>query len=113
MQDTALNAALELMLRDEASHVAFHLDRLGLRWRTYLPLERSAWSLQFQVLVLAALRVAWLDHGRCLRALGYSWLDFSARARQVAIEFLDGMEAQAAACRGCPAAKTVAGTALP
>lgn len=105
--DPALNAALGLMLRDEASHVAFHLDRLRLRWRAYLPLERTAWSLQFQVLVLMALRVAWLDHGPCLRALGYTWPDFARRARQVAIQFLDGLEAQPASCRGCPTVKTM------
>jgi len=108
--DTALTAALGLMLRDEASHVAFHLDRLRLRWRTYLPLERTLWSLQFQLLLLAALRVAWLDHGPCLRAFGYTWRDFARRARQVAIEFLDGLEAQTASCRGCPEVKSRAET---
>lgn len=108
--DVPLNAALGLMLRDEASHVAFHLDRLRLQWRTYLPLERAFWSLQFQVLVLMALRVAWLDHGSCLRALGYTRHDFIERARHVAIQFLDGLETQAANCRNCPTEKTLVRT---
>ena len=103
--DIAVNAALGLMLRDEASHVAFHLDRLRLRWRDYLPLERTLWSLQFQVLLLMALRVAWLDHGPCLRALGQTWQDFARRGRQVAIQFLDGLEVQDTSCRGCQTAK--------
>ena len=92
MTDPALHAALGLMLHDEAGHVAFHLDRLRLRWREYLPLERVAWALQFQILVLVALRVAWLDHGPCLRVLGYRWVDFAREGRQVAIQFLDGLE---------------------
>jgi len=110
IQDTALNAALGLMLRDEAGHVSFHQDRLGFRWRTYLPFERVLWSGQFQALVLTALRFAWLDHGPCLRTLGYSRQDFTARTRQVAIEFLDGLETQAVSCRGCPTAKSAAQT---
>lgn len=97
MDDPALRDAIGLMLRDEEGHVAFHLDRMRLRWRTYLPLERTLWATQFQVLVLMALRVAWLDHGKCLRALGYDWADFSLRARQVAIQFLDGLELEAGA----------------
>jgi len=108
--DAPLNAALQLMLDDESGHVAFHVDRLRLRWRTFLPLERCLWSLQFQVLVLTALRAAWLDHGRCLRALGHTWEDFSARGRELTIQFLDGIETQAPLCRTCPTAKTVAET---
>jgi|HubBroStandDraft_1064217.scaffolds.fasta_scaffold79437_2 hypothetical protein len=108
--DSVLQAALALILRDEAGHVAFHLERLRLRWKTYLPLERTLWALQFQMLVLTALRVAWLDHGDCLRALGCSWPDFAGQTRQVTIQFLDGLEMPAASCRGCPIPKPVAGT---
>ena len=91
-KDAPLNDALGLMLRDESAHVAFHLERLRLRWREFLPMERSLWALQFQVLVLVALRLAWVDHGPCLRSLGFTWNDFSKRARQIAIQFLDGLE---------------------
>lgn len=109
IQDIPLNAALGLMLRDETGHVAFHQDRLGFRWRTYLPLERTFWSVQFQVLALTALRVAWLDHGPCLRALGYTWGDFANRGRQRVIQFLDGMDAQVVSHRH-PIEKPVPGT---
>jgi len=102
IEDAPLRAGLDLMLADESGHVAFHLDRLRRRWREYLPLERTAWALQFQFLVLTALRAAWLDHGRCLRTLGYGWSDFSRRARQIAIAFLDGLEVQ-----GCPVREMV------
>ncbi len=110
VQDVALNAALGQMLRDESGHVRFHQDRLGARWRTYLPFERVLWSTQFQALVLTALRLAWLDHGRCLRTLGYTRDDFAARTRQVAIQFLDGLESPSAACRGCPTVRPAAET---
>jgi hypothetical protein len=110
VNDPALEAALGLMLHDEAGHVAFHLERLRLRWQDYLPLERTLWALQFQVLVLTALRAAWLDHGGCLRALGFDWPDFAGRARRITIEFLEGLEAPAVSCRGCPTTKPLAAT---
>ncbi len=112
IDDAPLKAALALMLHDESGHVAFHLDRLRLRWKEYLPFERTLWAVQFQALLLAALRVAWLDHGPCLRSFGHSWSDFDRRARQVAIAFLDGLEAPATACGGCPTVKTGASPAV-
>jgi hypothetical protein len=78
---------------------------MRLRWREYLPLERTAWALQFQVLVLAALRAAWMDHGACLKMLGYEWRDFSRQGRLAAIRFLDGLEKQESSCGACPPAK--------
>lgn len=107
VKDNALQTALGLMLKDEAGHVAFHLDRLRLKWRDYLPLERAAWAFQFQVLILAALRAAWLDHGACLRALGHDWDDFSQRTRQLTIQFLDGLETQNTPCTACAPAKVM------
>ena len=100
-QDPALNRAMELMLRDEAAHVAFHRDRQSLRWRDYFPIERGLWSLQFQLLGLAAVRAAWLDHGPCLEALGYRWNDFSRRTRQLSTQFLNGLDVPVTACPGC------------
>jgi hypothetical protein len=108
VDDPALQAALGLMLKDEAGHVAFHLDRLRIKWSEYLPMERAVWAFQFQLLLLVAMRAAWLDHGACLRALGHTWDDFSQHARKVAIQFLDGLEAQNATCRGCVPVKATA-----
>jgi hypothetical protein len=99
VQDAPLNAALGLMLRDEANHVAFHLDRLKTLWRDWLPLERAAWELQFQALILAALRAAWLDHGRCLRGLNFTWDEFRQRTRRATIDFLDGLRSGGCQCR--------------
>ncbi len=103
VQDEPLNAALNLMLSDEASHIAFHLDRQKARWREWLPLERSAWELQFQLIVLFALRAAWLDHGPCLHRLGFTWSDFRARALRTTIGFLDGVRSAGTVRQGCGA----------
>jgi hypothetical protein len=96
LNDAPLQHALGLMLRDEAGHVAFHADRMKARWREWLPFERTFWQAQFQALVLAALRAAWLDHGLCLRALGFTWENFDQRARRIAIEFLDALHRESA-----------------
>jgi hypothetical protein len=99
VQDAPLNTALRLMLRDEAAHIAFHLDRLRERFSNWLPLERAAWELQFQLLLLAALRAAWLDHGRCLRQLGFTWDHFRQGALQKTIGFLDRLRTSGCARR--------------
>jgi len=108
--DAPLKAALRLMLNDESGHIAFHLDRLRLHWREYLPFERALWALQFQALLLTALRVAWLDHGPCLRAVGHTWQDFSLRSREVAIGFLDGLETPSTSSENFLAARSPAQT---
>jgi hypothetical protein len=97
LTDAPVKDAIGLMLRDEAGHVAFHTDRMKSRWREWLPFERTFWQAQFQALVLTALRAAWLDHGPCLRALGFGWENFDQRARRTAIEFLDGLHRESPA----------------
>jgi hypothetical protein len=106
VHDAPLHAAIGLMLRDEASHVAFHLDRLKARWRDWLPVERTVWELQFQALILLAVRAAWLDHGRCLRALGFGREDFQRHTRRITIGFLDGLR-----LTGCPRGSRVVAVA--
>lgn len=109
--DPAVVAATGLMLRDEARHVAFHRDRQALRWRDYFPIERAIWALQFQLLGRAAVRAAWLDHGPCLRALGFTWQDFALRTRQLSTQFLNGLDGHdfpAVACPGCRTPKSEA-----
>jgi len=91
VEDGPIKHAIGLMLRDEAGHVAFHTDRMKICWQGWLPFERTLWQAQFQALILVALRAAWLDHGPCLRALGFVWDDFDQRARRTAIGFLDGL----------------------
>jgi hypothetical protein len=109
VEDGPISHALGLMLRDEAGHVAFHTDRMRACWHGWLPFERTFWQGQFQALVLVALRAAWLDHGRCLRALGFAWEDFDQRARRTAITFLDNLHRETSA-PASPLAPAAVGT---
>ena len=92
--DPILDQVCEHILADEAQHVAFHLDHLRDIHAGLLPAERAAWSLQFQLLFSAALRVAWLDHRAALRATGSRRAEFFADARGECIRFLDSLTAR-------------------
>jgi hypothetical protein len=81
--DGPLAAMCELILRDEAGHVAFHRDRLLAAgcpkpgWRGWL------WRIQFLACGLAAGTVLWLSHAPCLKAIGGTRAEFySEIARQ-------------------------------
>jgi hypothetical protein len=87
--DDVLRSMCDLILRDEAAHVAFHAERIGEWHRTLLPAERSLCWLQFQTLFAAAATVAWLDHGACLTALGSTRAEFKSICREVCIRFID------------------------
>jgi len=86
--DPVLRHLCQIVLRDEARHVAFHAERLAVDQATWLPLERALWVAQFQMLFLATLRAAWLDHGPALRALGTRSEDFYQCARLECVQFL-------------------------
>lgn len=92
-RDPILDQVSDRILADEAQHVAFHLDRLRDVHATLLPMERAAWSLQFQVLFSAALRVAWIDHRVALTAIGTTRHEFFGEARAECIRFLDALAA--------------------
>ncbi len=86
--DPVLRQVCELVLRDEARHIAFHAERFGVSHATWLPIEQALWLAQFQALFLAALQVAWTDHRRTLRALGISRREFQGEARRECVQFL-------------------------
>lgn len=86
--DPVLRQACELILRDEARHVAFHVDRFDDTQSAWLPVEKSLWMTQFQALFLGALQVAWTDHQSALRALGVNRLEFQREARRECVQFL-------------------------
>ena len=87
-RDSILDQVCARILSDEAQHVAFHLDRLREIHAGLLPVERSAWCLQFQLLFTAA-----LDHREALAATGAVRREFSHEARGECIAFLDGLTA--------------------
>jgi hypothetical protein len=90
--DPILREVCRIILRDEAQHVAFHIDHLGTRLRSALPLEHHGFGLRVQMLLAAATHVAWLDHGRALRSVGATRRDFFGSARHEGARFLRAVE---------------------
>jgi hypothetical protein len=86
--DVVLRQVCELVLRDEARHIAFHAERFGTTQAAWLPVEKALWLAQFQALFLVALQVAWTDHRGTLRVLGISRSEFQREARGECVQFL-------------------------
>ena len=74
-RDVPLRAMCRLILRDEASHIAFHRDRLadGIRGGAAYG---KVWEMRFRALGLAAASMLWVNHGRALKALGATRAEF-------------------------------------
>jgi hypothetical protein len=72
--DAALTAMCELILRDEAGHVAFHRDRLMDSPATGL--RGMLWEAQFCLLGYAAGTMLWVNHGPALKAIGGSGVEY-------------------------------------
>jgi hypothetical protein len=87
-RDPVLDETCDLIVRDEAQHVDFHADWFGAFQSRLLPIERSAWNLQFQLLFTAAAYVAWIDHKVCLMLTGVNRREFFREARHECIRFL-------------------------
>lgn len=98
-RDPVLEEVCALVLRDEASHVAFHADWLGEFQKRLLPLERALWSSQFQVLFTLAAQVAWIDHRAALSSTGASRAEFFREARAECIAFLEQISVASTAVR--------------
>ncbi len=95
-RDPVLEQACALILRDEAGHLAFHLDRFGTEQADWLPLARSIWATQFQLLLLAVSAAAWWDHRHALHALRARKTEWTREVRREGAAFLGGIAARAA-----------------
>ncbi len=91
-RDPVLEEVCALTLRDEAQHIAFHVDWLRPIQSRWLPAECALWSLQFQLLFTAAAYFAWTDHRSALRLLGATKREFFLEARGECIKFLHALE---------------------
>lgn len=80
--DAPLADMCVLILRDEAGHVAFHRDRLAAAGVSPLGLNGALWQAQFWLCGLAAARVLWTSHGRCLAAIGGSHAEYFQEVRR-------------------------------
>ena len=80
--DGALTAMCELILRDEAGHVAFHRDRLAETVGLAETLRGMAWEAQFRTLGYAAATMLWVNHSPGLTAIGGTAAEYYAEVRR-------------------------------
>jgi len=74
--DGPLAAMCELILRDEAGHVAFQRDRIADSGNPRPGLHGWLWRLQFLVFGYAAGTMLWINHAPCLKAIGGTRTEF-------------------------------------
>jgi hypothetical protein len=68
--DGALTAVCELILRDEAGHVAFHRDRLADGDGSAGGIPGAVWAAQFWFFGFAAAAMLWVNHRPGLTSIG-------------------------------------------
>jgi hypothetical protein len=73
---TILRALCEQILRDEDRHVRFQCERLAILRRHRGPACRALCTAAHRVLMLGAILVVWMNHGRALAAGGHGWRRF-------------------------------------
>jgi hypothetical protein len=90
--DGPLAAMCELILRDEAGHVAFQRERIGEiaqpkpGWRGWF------WRIQFLLCGYGAGTVLWISHRRCLTALGSSAAEYYAEVSRQLFRFVRALK---------------------
>src|SRR5450432_1573449 len=86
--DGPLAAMCELILRDEAGHVAFQRDRLASAGCPRPGLRGWLWRIQFLVCGYAAGTVLWISHAPCLKAIGGSRGEFYSEITRQMTRFI-------------------------
>jgi len=76
--DGPLAAMCELILRDEAGHVAFHRDRLMDAGRPLTGWRGLFWRLQFLACGYGAGTMLWVNHAPGIKAIGGTTFEFYA-----------------------------------
>jgi len=83
------------LVKDEVSHISFHVDLFSERLSAWLPLGKALWRTQFQVLFLAAETLVWWEHGALFRDLGINRCAFVRQSRRACVSFLERLETPA------------------
>jgi hypothetical protein len=86
--DGPLAAMCELILRDEAGHVAFQRDRLADAGCPKPGLRGWLWRIQFLACGYAAGTVLWISHASCLKAIGGTRGEFYSEIRRQVTRFI-------------------------
>jgi len=82
----------DLILRDEAGHVAFHRERLACMGRSSVGIRGAAWQAQFWALGHAAAAMLWVNHGACLKAIGGSRAGYFYEVRRQLGRFITSLD---------------------
>jgi len=86
--DGPLAAMCELILRDEAGHVAFHRDRLAEAGCPNPGLRGALWRMQFLLCGYAAGTMLWVNHAPGLKAIGGSRAEYYAEVTRQLMRFI-------------------------
>ena len=78
----------ELILRDEAGHVAFQRDRIESAGAPQPDWPGLVWRLQFHACGYAAGTVLWISHAACLKAIGGTRREFYAEITRQMTRFI-------------------------
>ena len=92
--DGPLAAMCELILRDEAGHVAFQRDRLMADGCPKPGLRGWLWRIQFLACGYAAGTVLWISHAPCLKAIGGTRAEFYSEITRQMTRFVRSLHKQ-------------------
>jgi hypothetical protein len=92
--DGPLAAMCELILRDEAGHVAFQRDRLADAGCPKPGLPGWLWRIQFLACGYAAGTVLWISHAPCLKAIGGTRAEFYSEITRQMTRFIRALQKQ-------------------
>ena len=97
--DGPLAAMCELILRDEAGHVAFQRDRIADGGVPALGLRGMFWRIQFFLCGYAAGTMLWINHAPCLKAIGGSRGEFYGEVTRQLTRFIRSLRREPRAAR--------------
>jgi hypothetical protein len=100
--DGPLAAMCELILRDEAGHVAFQRDRIADAGCPKPGLRGWFWRAQFLALGYSAGTMLWINHAPCLKAIGGTRAEFYGEITRQLTRFIRSLR-RAAKPAGAPA----------
>lgn len=92
--DGPLAAMCELILRDEAGHVAFQRDRLVAAGCPKPGLRGGLWRMQFLACGYGAGTVLWISHAACLKAIGGTRAEFYSEITRQMTRFVRSFQKQ-------------------
>ncbi|MDB9741955.1 hypothetical protein OAB00_03790 [Akkermansiaceae bacterium] len=71
-KDEAIAQMCQLIIRDETGHIAFHKDRMARSKKRF----GKVWASIFRLMGIGAGTMLWINHGKAIRALGGTNLEF-------------------------------------